>query len=334
MLKIFETNDFCRHVGMTVMKMLRAGVNTWNLYEPLQLKRRVHYSLRGRHSFANRSHDSDSLLVVLAGYKEALWDEVFGRIARFLPDDIDVCVVTSGKRVVRLESLCAERGWSYLCTRRNHVCLAQNLAIHCHPKARWIYKIDEDIFLTAGFFEKLKEIYRKAECEQRFEIGFVAPLIPVNGYGHVRVLEKTGLVDEWEARFGRLRYTEGFYRNTSILSNPDAARFMWGIGNPKLRDIDALNERFAADVTYSVCPIRFSIGAILFNRFTWADWGMFPVVMGTGMGEDEEHVCRYCLMHSKAMVVAENALVGHLAYGPQTGAMMGEFSNGRIPHVS
>ena len=39
------------------------------------------------------------------------------------------------------------------------------------------------------------------------------------------------------------------------------------------------------------------------------------------MGVDEEAFCQYCMIQSKAMIVAENAVVGHLAYGPQNKEM-------------
>ena len=46
----------------------------------------------------------------------------------------------------------------------------------------------------------------------------------------------------------------------------------------------------------------------------------FPAVVGN-MGMDEEAFCQFCVLHSYAMIVAENAVVGHLAFGPQNKAM-------------
>ena len=325
LIKIVEMNDGLRRVCVTASRTLRMLINTWNLYVPLKHEV-APYNLHGRYRFWDRRKKAESLLIVIAGYKPQLWDAVLDRVRKYADPSMDICVVTSGKRVLALEKECERNGWSYLRTERNHVCLIQNLAIHLHPDARWIYKMDEDIFVTEGFVSRLKEVYLRAKGELRMQIGFVAPLIPVNGYGHVRVLEKTGLVGEWETRFGELAYTDGLHHHRNILSNPECAKFMWGSSCSELKDIDLLSAKFAAEgPSYRVCPIRFSIGLILFERSTWEDWGLFPVVSGTGMGEDEVHVCQYCQLHSKAMVIAENSLVGHLAFGPQTLEMLEYF---------
>ena len=57
---------------------------------------------------------------------------------------------------------------------------------------------------------------------------------------------------------------------------------------------------------------------ILFTRETWMDMGLFPITAGNNLGADEVHICFYCMMSGKAMVVAENAVAGHLGYGTQT----------------
>ena len=277
-----------------------------------------------RYVFDDRSKESDSVLVVLAGYKPILWEAVFGRIARFVPGDLDVCVVTAGKTVESLRDMCREHGWSYLSTRRNNVSLAQNVAIRIHKAARWIYKMDEDIFLTEGVFEKMKAAYLSAPSQIHADVGFVSPLIPVNGYGHVQILRRTGLESAWEARFGALMYTDGLTAHTSILSNPEAARFMWGETESQLRGIDALNDLLSHENgRLSVCPYRYSVGFILYERSLWEKMEYFYVpATGSGLGLDEEQICYYCLLHAKAMVVFEDAAVGHFSYGPQTKAMI------------
>ena len=335
-LNFLDGHDLLRRPARTLAGTFRELVNLWNMYQPLHRRKgTVPYGVRGRHVFTDRSRGRNALIVVLAGYKSKLWKEVFGRLASFAPDDADVCVVSSGLRSAELCDICRRHGWSYLSTRRNHVSLAQNLAIHLHPSARWIFKMDEDVFLTDGFYEKLVDCHRRASADLRFDIGFVAPLMPVNGYGHVRVLETLGLVDEWESRFGRLRYTEGFYRNRQILQNPECAKFMWGGTNPLLGDIDALNRTFQErGRRYAICPIRFSIGAILFTREVWEEMGMFPVVFGTGMGEDERYFCEFCHLHSRVIVVAEDTVVGHLGYGPQVPEMLTFFEKKIVRTVS
>ena len=72
---------------------------------------------------------------------------------------------------------------------------------------------------------------------------------------------------------------------------------------------------------YEACPIRFSIGAILFKRSFWERFGMFEVKKGACMGLDEEQICNFCMNDSKAIIVSNNSVVGHLSFGPQNQAM-------------
>lgn len=273
----------------------------------------------GKFRFDDRKRNREDLLVILAGYKEVLWEDVFERLKAFVPKTLDICIVTSGLENVRLRSLCERQQWSYMSTEKNNVSLAVNLAIWNHPKAKYIYKMDEDIFLTEGVFETLKKTYLKVQGA-RYEVGFATPLIPVNGYGHVRLLEIFDAVELWEKRFGTLKFTNNTHHK-NICENPETARFMWGEENPNLADLDHMQRVLQKrPFQYSICPIRYSIGFILFRRSTWIHMGGFPVLMGN-MGVDEEAFCHYCMIQSKAMVVAENAVVGHLGYGPQNREM-------------
>ncbi len=268
--------------------------------------------------------------MVLAGYKPELWHAVFGRLKAWLPEDTDVCVMTSGCMVPTLVDLCAQNGWSYLSTRENRLTRIQNLAIWLHPAAQYIYKLDEDIFLTQGCLEQLYRTYCQAAEELKYEIAFAAPLIPVNGYGYVRVLEKCGLLEDWERRFGKAVYTDGKHHHTAIAEQGVAARYMWGEVQSVLRDIDALARKFAQEPeAYTICPIRFSIGIILFSRQSWMEWGLFPVDWTVGMGLDEEHIAHICMYHGKVAVVSENALAGHLAFGTQTKEMLAYYRENR-----
>lgn len=270
--------------------------------------------------FTERKKDREDLLVVLAGYKEFVWESVFQRLKAFAPLEMDVCIVTSGLENAWLKNLCEKNQWSYLSTSRNNVSMAVNTAIWKHPQAKYIYKMDEDMFLTEGVFERLKDTYLEVERNGRYEVGFVTPLIPINGYGYVRLLEIFDAVDLWIERFGELKYANLAHHN-SIWENPDAARFMWGEGNPQMDNLDRMQKLLSKRAfQYSVCSIRYSIGFILFHRNLWIRMGGFPTFIGN-MGVDEEAICQFCLLQSYAMVVAENAVAGHLAFGPQNKEM-------------
>lgn len=278
--------------------------------------------------FINRSHDSKYLCVILAGYKSYLYGAVFSRLKRYLIDDIDVCVVSSGKYSDELADICSTNGWSYLSTKENNVSLVQNVAIKLHPNAEYIFKLDEDIFITEGFFEGMLRAYDHAS-NGKFIPGVIAPIIPVNGYGHVRVLEKLNLVEEYEKRFNQLKCAAG--NDRPIENSPQVARFFWGEGNI-IPNIDELNHLFSSEplVEFAV-PIRFSIGAILFKRNLWDDMGGFPVVKDEllMMGSDERFLCNYCCLKSRPIMVSENVVVGHFSFGPQNEEMKKLFESNR-----
>ena len=85
---------------------------------------------------------------------------------------------------------------------------------------------------------------------------------------------------------------------------------------PQIDDI--ADDLQTSEFTYSICPIRFSIGCIFMKRDTWLDMGMWEVLPQSAcMGLDETGLCAYCIVSSKAIVVSENTVVGHLSFGQQ-----------------
>ena len=288
--------------------------------------------LASKHTFINRSNNNEKLCIILAGYKEPLWDNIFGRLAQIVPDDVDVCIMTSGLKNEALMDIAEQHNWSYLATEKNHLSLIQNRAIELHPSAKWIYKLDEDMFLTQGFFETLYETYQKVQNDSFYVPAFVSPLINVSCYGHIRLLEKCGLIEDFRStNLTDMKITDGLHHNKQILENPKAAKYMWGETQPVLRNVDALTAKFSEEpLSYTICPVRYSIGAILFTRDAWEEFGHFPLTfVGSeyGLGDDEEHICNYACFSGKAMVVSDNVVVGHLGYGPQTKEMIDYYLN-------
>jgi hypothetical protein len=293
---------------MTIRKILSRNKVLKRIYHNIKKKKRIN----SRYKFINRSKESKYLCIILAGYKENLWDIVFKRISRFMLKDIDVCIVSSGLYSKELDKLAEENNWSYLSVEKNNVCLVQNIAIKLHKNAEYIYKIDEDMFICDGFFETLKKTYDYILKNTRYKVGFVAPLIPINGYGYIRFLEKTNNIKEYEMKFEKAYY--GSNSDEIIIKDSNVAKFIW----EKTKNIDKIASEFLKEeISYSICPCRFSIGAILFNRQLWEEMGWFEVKSGNCMGLDEEQLCKYCMIKSKEIVVAENTLVGHFAFGPQ-----------------
>lgn len=275
-------------------------------------------NINSGYRFVDHSKGYSNLLVVLSGYKEFVWDSVFGRLEAYVPKDMDVCIVTSGKDDKTMRELCEKNQWSYLSTDMNNVSLVTNMAISLHPEAEYIIKMDEDIFVTEGTFDELLNTYNRVEEESDYEVGFVTPLIPVNGYGYARILDILNIRSNWEERFGEIKITDCYKHHMTIHDNPNAAEFLWGKNNDIMSEIDLIQEKLRnSEFSYSICPVRYSIGLIVFNRDNWLRMGMFPVTSFENMGADEKKICEFCMMEGRAMVVSENCIVGHLSYGPQ-----------------
>lgn len=301
---------------------LRTNPLTKNFYQYLRKvkrKRDLHNKLSYRGTFHNRAHNCENLLIILAGYKEFLYPAVFGRIERYAMNNMDICVISSGLYSEALDKICEKNQWSYLSTKQNNVSLVQNVAISMHPKAKYIFKLDEDIFVTEHYFENMLRAYRHA-ADSKYLPGVMAPILPINGYGHMRILEKLQLENIYAEKFETPKYAAGVKRQ--IENNPETAKFFWGEGN-FVPTIDELNKRFSLEpLEERACPIRFSIGAILFERNLWEDMGYFKVNRSNNaMGADEEQICSYCCVNSRPMMVSENVVVGHLSFGTQNAQM-------------
>ena len=275
-------------------------------------------NFEGEYKFINRSKDKEKLLIVLAGYKDYLWDGVFSRLEKYVPKDTDVCIMTAGYESEALEEICEKHDWSYLCTVENKLSLTQNITIKVHPAAKWIYKIDEDIFVTPGLFEELFDTYQYVIDEKKHTVGCVVPIMAINSYGYRRVLELTNSIDEYEQKYGSAIYGRG-----PVFSNSDVAEYMW----EKTLPLNSFAERVSrSEQKYSICYHRYSIGCILIPRAIWEDLGGFQIAPEGVLGVDEEHFCMWCMNKSYAIVVAERAYAGHFAFGPQTERMKSLYS--------
>lgn len=279
-----------------------------------------HLKFSDHFQFQDRRRRSTTAVCMLAGYKPDLWPYVMPRFKSALPD-ADVCLVSPGLRNEDLVDLCRREGWSYLCTATNDVSLAQNLCYRLHTDAELIVKLDEDIFLLADTISALVREYRLIKAKGVVDPGFVAPMIPINGFCYWHLLERLGWLDEYEARFGRARIA---CSGIAIQNDPAAARWMWERTAP----LEATARRLASLPTQILlCPIKFSIGLIVFERVFWETIGYLPVyhrrlLAGLStLGADEEHICAKAVTSSRPIVVTTASLAGHFSFGPQYAAM-------------
>lgn len=296
---------------MSIKKILKNNKFIYNTY----LNKKYFNS---KYVFENRMKNSNTLCYILAGYKEFTWDIIFDRIKKIAPKDMDICILSSGVYSDKLSKIAKDNNWSYLSVNKNCVTLAQNILLKLYDKTKYVYKLDEDIFITRDFFKQLKYTYEEVNKRDYF-VGFVAPLIPINGYGHATILKKLDLVEHYEKHFEKVKYAAG--RERMIESSPEVAKFMWGEGG-YVPQIDDLSKKLnKMPFSYSACGVRFSIGAIFFERKLWEDMRYFKVEKGPCMGLDETQMCSYCICNSKAMIISENVCVGHLSFGTQNKPM-------------
>ena len=108
-----------------------------------------------------------------------------------------------------------------------------------------------------------------------------------------------------------------------IQTSSEVAKFFWGEGEI-VPSIDAMNAAFRIQkMQYSVCPVYFSIGFIHYQRNLWKamnGWEL-PPQNSWGPAVDERQICKFCVLASAAIIVAENAVVGHLSFDGQNAAM-------------
>jgi hypothetical protein len=268
--------------------------------------------------FTDRRKGLGKVCFVLSGYKEFLWDSVFERLRRFVPDDVEVCILSSGVYSGQLESIATDNGWSYLHTALNDLTLVQNIALYLFDQAEWVYKMDEDIFLTDKCFEKMYGTYVRILDKEPYHVGFVGPLIPINGYGYIHILRKYSKLDKYEELFERARF--GGSTKHQLENKPEAATFMWGAGSG-LPYIDEMNRDAEFSDEYGVCGVRFSIGFILYKREFWQLINGYGMSGTTDLGRDERELCSNSVERSNAMIVAHNTVVGHFSFGSQTEVM-------------
>jgi len=167
------------------------------------------FNFNGKFDFENRARGQKKLLIVVAGYKDFLWEVVFGRIKKFLDNDIDVCIVSPGLVDKRLQNIAKKNNWSYLSTKENKLSLAQNITIKLHPKAKLIYKLDEDIFITKNYFSNLEKTLLKIKKDGVYCPGFIAPVINVNGFTYIHFLKQIGKEKEYYEKFNELKCLYG-----------------------------------------------------------------------------------------------------------------------------
>lgn len=265
--------------------------------------------------FIDRKRNRRVLCYILAGYEKHLWDNTLARIAAFQSEQVDYCLVSSGKYDETLDKLAEENHWSYLYTEENQVCFIQNQVIELHPQAEYIIKMDEDIFIGKDFFVRMLGEFWRIETEGDYRIGFAVPVIPLNCCGYVSYLNAIGKKQAYEQRFGRA-YKSRF---SAVFSVEETAEYLWDT----IGQFDVMAARFAAREGCDICDCYFNIGCIMYTRTRWLMMGKWPEERGTsGMGTDEAYICKDNVEKDMVIYEVQSVLAGHLAFGHQKKRML------------
>ena len=294
--------------------LLEGTVKVYNLlYENAQITDFTQITIP--YQFENRQQGKENLCYVLAGYDPKLWDSTLARIEVFQSERYDYCIVSSGKYDEVLAEMAKKNGWSYLATERNQVAYIQNLVIELHPHAKYILKMDEDIFIGKDFFDRMINTYRECEAEGESRIGFLVPIIPLNVAGVVSYLKAIGRKEEFEKRFGRV-YRSRF---SQVFDFEETAVWLWDT----MDCFDEMAEQIGNRSGVEVCDCYYNIGCILYSRSRWSLMGKWPVLSEEGgMGADEEYIYRDNKDKDLVIYEAQGILAGHLAFGMQKKRMM------------
>jgi hypothetical protein len=292
----------------------RAAIEIWNGVGTSCRRWRDHH---GKSNLEGKPKGAGVGIFILAGYKPSLWPLTLERIRRYAPSTADICVVTAGKRVPEIGTLCAKNGWTYLSTSLNKTGLALNKAIEAHPHASRLFKLDEDVFVAEGFFKDLADGYDSLRYRGSYEPGFCAPMLNVNGISYAGFLEYLDAKDAYFQEFGEIRVACDGVR---AHHDPKAAEWLWLRSLPFDSVAAKIRQKPA---TETLIGSRFSIGAIYFERSFWRQIGGFASTWRQGiLGIDESSLCTACVLASRPMFYLNNVFAGHFSFYPQERSML------------
>lgn len=97
--------------------------------------------------------------------------------------------------------------------------------------------------------------------------------------------------------------------------DPAAAEYIWEKSMPF--DEVASHISIVNKDKLSICPHRFSVGAVFFKRKFVTDMDYFAIGESGDLGVEEVQMSDFCSRNSFAIYIAQDCFVGHLGFGPQ-----------------
>ena len=175
------------------------------------------------------------------------------------------------------------------------------------------------MFLLPNTITTLLEEYQAIKTEGWIDPGFVAPMIPLNGFCYRPLLKMLGLLEAFEAQFGPARMAAS---GIPLQTDPNVARWIWQRTAP----LETSAARLAALPRQRLTsPIQFSIGLIVFERAFWEAIGFLPVHrhrLLAGINTlGGRALCARAMQASRPGVVTTAVMAGHFSFGPQYAGM-------------
>jgi hypothetical protein len=245
------------------------------------------------------SHRLDCLKLTVDLLKHTGSLEKFDRVVFLLNGVVGrhkayVETLMAGMPGVRWDTISGPRG------KGKRVATLQNECVRRYPESLY-FKIDEDLFVSEGWVEKLTDAY---EVHRRDEnLALITPLIPNSGLGcHYLLTAMPDLADEYRARFPHpiVPDADGPVWIYPELGEWITRKFLNAGG--AMRDLAAKNLPRLVKFAY-----RFSINCIVYDYRHWTQLGGIP--------DDEELAWgQWVPDHGKFDVLVTDCLAHHYSF--------------------
>ena len=294
------------------------------LTEYSYIKIQNYMNFRGKYDFVvNNKKDHENLLIIVAWYQDYLYDKVFNRVNKYLEKNIDVVIITPWKKDNKLIEYCNKFWRSYLYTKDNKLSLTQNIAIKLHNNAKYIYKMDEDIFITEWFFSNLKKKYELAIKNSEFIPWAITPVININAFWYPYFLKAIGKKEEWTKKFWPIK------QEINYVKKNEQTEYLRSCTLP----IDETQEKYFKHIDiskeYITNSVKYSIWCFMFPRKVWEDFWWFDVAFEWALWKEETQFLSYTINNSCPIILCENSLCWHFSFWPQKKRMKEFFDKNR-----
>ena len=196
-----------------------------------------------------------------------------------------------------------EVSWDIISGPRGKGPLVANLQNECVRRypGRLYFKLDEDVFVSRGWVEKLAAAYEAHREDDR--LALVTPVIPNNGVGFHHLLSRfPELAEEYRRRFPHPIVPDC---DGPVWIYPQIAEWI----TRKFLNLESANRQLIKDNTppYTRFAFRFSINCLVYDYRHWTQMGGIPDGEEPAWGQ-------WIPDHGKFNVLATDTLIHHYSF--------------------